>query len=96
MTEGKIPAKAPEVRGISAQEFAAWRHHPVTKVFRLYLEDKRAFFERTALNQWVNGDLTLYGDEGRTIRGQIIELIELADLPFEALVAFYQETADAA
>ena len=89
-------AKAPEVRGITAQEFAAWRHNPVTRLYRRYLADKREFIERAALDQWLSGALSLQADQ--TIRGQIIELVELSDLPFEAIYEFYkdQEAVDAA
>ena len=85
MTEQKAPA----VRGITPHEFSAWRHHAVTKLFLQYLRDKRAFIERAVLDRWISGALTLQADQ--TIRGQIIELAELSDLPFEALQEFYRE-----
>jgi hypothetical protein len=80
---------APAVWGITAQEFAAWRHHAVTKVFRQYLRDKRAFIERVAIDQWIAGALSLQADQ--TMRGHIVELAELSDLPFEAIYEFYKE-----
>jgi uncharacterized phage-associated protein len=88
--------KAPAVGEISAHEWAAWRHNPVTKLYRRYLAEKRAFIERAALDQWISGVLSLQADQ--TIRGQIIELAELGDLPFEAVYEFFkdQEAVDAA
>jgi hypothetical protein len=81
--------KEEQVYGITRQDFEHWKHAAVTKLFRRYLADKRAFMERTILDQWINGVLSLQTEQ--TVRGQIVELTELTDLPFEALVGFYQE-----
>jgi hypothetical protein len=86
-----------QVDGITRQDFEQWKHDAVTKLYRQYLRDKRAFIERAVLDRWLNGALSMQEDQ--TIRGQIVELIELSDLPFEAICAFYkedQEGADAA
>lgn len=81
---------------ISKADFQLWRHHPVSKVFLKYLADKRAFVERAAIDQWVAGSLSLVADQ--TIRGQIIELYEIENLPFEAIDNFYrsEEESDGA
>lgn len=78
--------------GISAEDFNTWKHHPASKVVLQYLRDKRLFIERLALDQWIAGALTLTADQ--TMRGQIIELFEIENLPFEAIESFYFSDED--
>ena len=75
--------------GIGESDFASWKHHPVSKVFLKFLADKRSFLERTALGEWIAGNLSLQMDQ--TIRGQIIELFEIENASFEQMKAFYEE-----
>lgn len=83
---------APQVRGITKADVQSWKHHPVSRFVLGYYEDKRAFIERAAIDQWISGKLSLQGDQ--TLRGQIIELIEAAEISFEGLQAFYSEEND--
>lgn len=77
------------VHGITEGDFQSWRHNPVTKVFLRYLVDKRTFIERSTLDQWISGSMSLMADQ--SLRGQIIELIEIERLPFEAIFNFYSQ-----
>lgn len=75
------------VKHITESDFQIWRHHPVTKVVLGFLTDKTQFLERAALDQWLAGTLSLQADQ--TVRGQIIELNEVAEMPFGMLAEFY-------
>jgi hypothetical protein len=46
-----------------------------------------------ALEGWISGSKSFASD---TVRGQIIELNEIIELPFEALVEFYRKEEDEA
>jgi uncharacterized phage-associated protein len=83
-----------QVGGITRRDFEQWKHEPVTKLFRRYLADKQTFIERYAIDRWLSGTISLQEDQ--TLRGHIVELAELSDLPFEALVEFYKEDEERA
>lgn len=78
---------------ISKSEYQEWRHHPATKDFLQFIRDKRDFLKAAALDQWVNG-VESFANCNQTVRGQIIELDELAELPFEAISEFYRKDDD--
>src|SRR5947199_351689 len=84
-----------KIKGVGKAEFQEWRHHPASKVFLQFLKDKQDFLKAAALDQWVNG-ADSFATCNQTIRGQIIELSEIADLPFEAMEEFYKERDNAA
>lgn len=87
------PERDLRVHGITKADFQSWRHNPVSKVVLRYLTDKRAFVERSALDQWIAGSMSMMADQ--TIRGQIIELLEIEQLPFEAIFNFYSQEDNA-
>jgi uncharacterized phage-associated protein len=64
-----------QVAGITRQDFEHWKHEPVTKLFRKYLADKRAFLREAVTERWINGGTDLQLEH--TVRGQIVELAEL-------------------
>lgn len=76
------------VQGITQADFDSWKHHPVSKVILRFYRDKKDIMEQAAIQQWIAGVMTL-GDQA--LRGQIIELDELSNMPFEALIEFYGE-----
>jgi hypothetical protein len=81
---------------ISREEYQEWRHHPVSKIFLQFMRDKQAFLKAAALEQWVDGSES-FANCNQTIRGQIIELGEMSECPFEAISEFYkQEESNAA
>ena len=84
---------------LSSDDFNRWKHHPVSKIFFQYLHDKRRFLTSAMTDQWLSGTLTMQTEQ--TVRGQIIELMELEILPFGAIESFYmieaiEETDNAA
>lgn len=77
-----------QVSGIAEQDYQTWRHHPVTKVFIEYLRDYRADLIEAAAAQWLDGNLQIAtADE---LRGRALAIGDIAELPFAAMIAFYQ------
>ena len=76
---------------IVKEQYQEWRHHPVTKVFLQFLRDKQSHFKAVAVESWIDGNA--FSD---VVRGQIVEMGEIAELPFEAIEAFYKERDNAA
>lgn len=77
-----------QVDGITKSDFQGWRHHPVSKLFLKFLDDKRKFLGDHVFDLWISGSLTLQAED--TMRGQIIELFELKNMEFDAIANFYQ------
>jgi len=71
----------------AAEDYALWRHHPVTKVFLQYVNDFALVLEREAIDRWRAGSLRLIDEQ--EMRGRVVTLRELAELPFEAISMFY-------
>lgn len=69
---------------ITKEQFGLWKHEPVTKWFFEFLKDKREFMKSQALEQWLNDSAW-----PETVRGQIIELDEIANIERAAILAFY-------
>lgn len=81
---------------VSRQQYQEWRNHPVTLAFRKYLVDYRAVLKEEAWGRLQGGALDPV-DQGE-IKGRANTLEEVSDIPFDAIVRFYQtdEEADAA
>lgn len=75
---------------MTREEYNEWRHHPVSKVFLQFLRDKKAFLTNAMMEQWLDGRESFAQSE-QTVRGQIIELGEIADMPFEHISEFYKQ-----
>ena len=77
-----------QVKGIQEQDLQAWRHHPVSLVVLQYLRDWAEALKKEAWER-LQGPLDekLIGE----LIGRVNTSIELADLPFEAIYAFYQK-----
>lgn len=75
---------------MTKEQYGLWKHEPVTQWFLNYLINKQAFLKSAALEQWVAGSQD-FANINQTVRGQIIELEEIIELPFEAIEAFYNE-----
>lgn len=71
---------------ITKDQYGLWKHEAVTSVVLKYLADKQAFLKNTAQEMWLDGNMP-----SEALRGQIIELQEMIELPWEAIEAFYQE-----
>ena len=86
-TEPKSPTKPAVVRVITEADYQLWKHHPVTKWFRQYLNDFRGYAIAETNAEWLNGDLKLDTAEGN--RAQIKMLQEMAELEFGDVADFY-------
>lgn len=74
---------------ITKEQYNLWKHDPVSKVFFSFLKDKRTFLIERASEMWVDG-----AEVPPAIRGQVIELGEVVELPFEAIEEFYKVEED--
>lgn len=71
------------------EQFNLWKHDPVTKLFIQFLQDKRKYLIDFAAEQWVGGSDT-FAQMNQTVRGQVVELGEIAELEFGTIEAFYK------
>lgn len=71
---------------ITREQFALWKHEPATKWFFEFLQEKQKFLMDAAVQQWIGGNAW-----PEAVRGQIIELDEIAQIQHEAIVSFYKE-----
>ena len=73
--------------GISAEDFSAWKHHPVSKVLLRYFADYRETLIKAHLDDWAAGKL----DEVRDleIRGRCLQLTDIVELSYESVRGFY-------
>jgi hypothetical protein len=69
---------------ITKEQFGLWKHEPVTKWFFEFLRNKQEFLKTQALDQWLASSAW-----PETVRGQIIELDEIANIERAAILAFY-------
>ena len=74
---------------VNKEQFNLWKHDPVTKLFLQFLQDKRKYLIDFAAEQWVGGSDT-FAQMNQTVRGQVVELGEIAELEFETIQAFYK------
>lgn len=84
------PPLPPELGGLIEQDFLDWRHHPMTKVYRRFLEDYREVLRRTHTERWEKNPEIDIAYEAEA-RGRVLTIGEMHDLEFDDLVAFYQE-----
>src|SRR6267154_2680186 len=82
-----------KIFGISKEDYQGWKHDQVSKVVLKFLADKQKYLKEAALESWVAGSKS-FADCNQTVRGQIIELDEVINLPFEALIEFYRKEED--
>lgn len=82
-----------KIFGISKEDYQGWKHDQVSKVVLKFLADKQEYLKQAALASWVDGSQS-FADCNQTIRGQIIELQEIIELPFEAMCEFYRKEED--
>lgn len=79
----------PNVGGVTEADYQQWRHHPITKMFRAYLDDYHQDIVAGAATAWLSGNLELpTADE---LRGRALTVQEIADLPFSAILEFYRQ-----
>ena len=72
---------------LSEQEWALWRHNPITAAYLLYLQDQTEAFRTAAADLLESGNLAQQAD---TIRGRILTLRELQTLSLGVIQNFYR------
>ena len=82
-----------KIFGISKEDYQVWKHDQVSKVVLKFLADKQEYLKQAALESWVAGSKS-FAECSDTVRGQISELDEMINLPFEAVVEFYRKEED--
>jgi len=89
-------SKQPQVDGFSEADYQGWRHHPVTKMFMKYVSDYRGDLVKQTVEAWEKRALNLTDE--MELRGRALTLREITELPFEAILRFYdvEEPSDAA
>jgi hypothetical protein len=77
----------PDIKGVTRHDYNNWKHHPVTKVFREFLQDYRGAMKARMIEQWEAGALKL-SDELEA-RGRALAIREIIDLEFEHIATMY-------
>lgn len=87
--EPEAPPKPPVVDGITAPDFALWRHQPITKMFLQYLADRRADFVAGVADQWLGAELEL--STAHEARGFAKCLGEIRSTKLVDIFTFYEQ-----
>ncbi len=77
----------PALLDLSGREFAAWRHHPVSKVVWRFLEDRKDELWSNLKARFQSGALNL--SEETEFRGRLNEIDDFLSLDWESVEAFY-------
>jgi hypothetical protein len=75
------------LKELTPQQWAQWRHHPVSKVFLRYLADYRRALLADMLAAWESGTITLSNEHDK--RGRASVCAEMGDLSLESVMSFY-------
>ena len=78
------------LRGLTEEDYKRWRHHPVTVLVRQYLRDLQGDLRRQAIEAWEAGRLQLSAESDIRTRIHVVEAF--LTLPFDAMVAFYEQS----
>lgn len=81
----------PKVKG-QEQEYREWKHHPMTALYRRYLQDFRQALIREALGRWEAG--TLHLSHEQEMRGRMLALSEASSVEYEDIAKFYEEAEE--
>lgn len=84
----EAPPPEPVVQGITAVDFARWRHEPVSKMFLQYLRDRRADFIAGVTDSWLGGNLAI--ETAHEVRGFAKCLGEVVDTNLLGIATFYE------
>jgi len=77
-----------EVQELTEPAFQVWKHHPVTKAVRRYLEDYRVQLLEDHLSRWANHQEFKDGTE-EAIRARATAVAEFLNLSHEDISRFY-------
>lgn len=94
--------KEPTLKGIHKSAFNSWKHHPITKLFRDYLEKKRDDVKDGVFDAWAGGALDLSTEhEARGAFNTFNLVAELlgpdkdGNATFEEIRGFYRDIGEA-
>lgn len=82
------------VKGITPEDFANWKHNPVSKVVRRFLKDYADSIGKEALNQFLGKGALFTESAQLEMRGRMLAALEASELSFESLASFYQAEED--
>jgi hypothetical protein len=75
---------------ITKGQFGEWRNHPATLFFRQFLKDRADALIHAGTEAWLNNEAA-FKTEADEARGRIRELMEVEDVSFDTIEAFYRE-----
>ena len=86
-----MPQEKPEVLGISEDAFIQWKHNPVTKALRKFMEDFTNVLKENHVERWMSGDKS---EDESEARGRAIAIDEIRTLEFHHIFEFYAKEAE--
>ena len=82
------PPAPPLLAELTPQQFALWRRHPVSDlVLQHYLPDWRRQLEGSVVERWMQGAVTLQGEQ--MTRGQLIALYQIEGISLDQIWQLY-------
>lgn len=87
-----------EAEDLKPEDFALWRHHPVSKVFLRFMVDQAGNWRDAAMSLWEGGHLTKHPErpdlDSDFIRGQVVALLMAEKITLPEIQAFYAEARE--
>ena len=88
------PPQAKAIDDISAEAFAQWKHHPVTRAFLQFLGDQADNWREAALLMWEEGRMDPMHQHpdvnSNVMRGRVLALRELTEISHSDIEDFYK------
>jgi hypothetical protein len=81
------PAHESLLLELKEQEYAQWKHHPITAAYLQYLSDQVEAFRIAAADLLEEGHLN---PQAETLRGRLLMLRELQTLSLDHIKTFYR------
>lgn len=75
---------------VSEENFAQWKHHPVTKVFLQYLRDYERYLAQLQVAELRASSTAMDPFRQGEFKGRISAVAEMAGLTLSHIVQFYQ------
>ncbi len=75
---------------MTKEQYNEWRNHPATLFFRQFLKDRAQHLIQDSNETWLNAP-EIFEKQSPEARGRIRELLEVQDVAFEVIQAFYRE-----
>lgn len=90
--EPSAPLPNPKLLDLTEQDYLDWKHHPVTKLVRQYLDDYSRSLRRGHEDLWLNapGGHAVDPVLAAEMKGRVLTLAEMRALTFLNIADFYQ------